>query len=196
MKRLLVFLAGAVILLVFGATFIFSFWEYSSQMHKSVLRNVATFMVNAAEGRNFVNLPDPDYSLIALKTKDGQRFISSNMNLPFDSTFYSSVRVSVGESEATIYYKKPTPTDYVMFLASKPVYAGMLLASVFLFISLMLYVAAETKPTPAKSKLAVDERFMDKLKALRLTLATMKIIPEESAKEMRKVIDSILKESK
>ncbi len=194
MKRLVIFTVSGILLLVFGSTFVLSFAEYSTERERKIVKNIATFMVNTQEDRNIVNIPEPDYSLITLRTKDGKSFISSNMNLPFDSSLYLSTRASVGGSSAIVYYKKVSLSDYLLFLVSKPVYLGMLGASAFLFIALLIYISGETRQIVGKT--TVDEKFMDKVKALRLTLSTMKIVPEESAQEMKKVIDSILKESK
>ncbi len=194
MKRFIVFLTSLIVLLVFGATFVFSFTEYSMEREEKIVKNLSTFMVNSHAGKNIINIPDANYSLITLKTEEGRRFISSNMNLPFDSSLYHSLRVSVGENQAIVYYKKFSLSEYIMFLMSKPVYAGMLGASAFLFIALLIYISGEVKKDTTSVK--ADDKLLDKLKALRLTLSTMKIIPEESAQEMKRVIDSILKESK
>jgi hypothetical protein len=194
MKRFIVFLASLIALLVFGATFVFSFTEYSKEREEKIVKNLSTFMVYSHEGKSIINIPESDYSLITLKTKEGRRFISSNMNLPFDSTLYRSLKSSAGETSAIVYYKKFSLSEYIMFIVSKPAYAGMLFASAFLFIALMVYISGETGTQQRQT--GMDEKLLDKLKALRLTLSTMKIIPEDSAQEMKRVLDSILKESK
>ena len=86
--------------------------------------------------------------------------------------------------------KKIDPLDYLNFVGQNHLYTGLIVASVLLYLSIFYFTVKEFELAQSGG---ITEELMNRLKALRLTLATFKVIPEESVDEMKRVVDSILR---
>ena len=115
--------------------------------------------------------------------------MSSNAVSGVDRGEYDLVFIPIGNDKVYAYVKKIELLDYLNFVAQNQLYTGLIVASILLYLSIFYFTVKEFELAQSGS---ITEELMNKLKALRLTLATFKVIPEESVDEMKRVVDSIL----
>jgi len=191
MRKLFVLFLWLFLLLFVVASLYISFTAYLASRDSMVLANVSTFILRMKEGQREIRLPYPDQTVIVYTAKpSGERFVSTNAAVPIDRDSFIYVSRSIRSGTLHMYVKKINPLDYVLFVSREPLYIGLLVASVLLYISIFYFTVREFELAQGGR---ITEELMNRLKALRLTLATVKILPEESVNEMKRVVDSILK---
>ncbi len=188
-KSFVLFLWLFLLIFVLASVYI-SFSAYLAERDRRVFANVSTFFISVSEGKERIELPYPEDTVLVLLRKPDKRFLSKNILSDIDRDEYVFLKVSVGKDSAYMYVKRISLTDYLHFVFREPIYTGLLVASLLLYISVFYFTIREFELTQGSG---VTEELTKRLKALRLMLATFKIIPEESVDEMKKVVDSILR---
>jgi len=178
-------LLGALISL-FGS--ITSFELYAKNRQEKINANIVKFMLDTQKGLPSVKLPYPEYSMIILKRSDGKIISTSNITSIFDERFYVSHTQKDREgNEVYLYVKNSNLGEYLYFFLENPLSFGVLLSGLFLVLLGIFLVYTQ------KSFSDAYMGFIKELKAVRLFLATSKVIPEESIEKAKAVIDNILK---
>ncbi len=190
MRKGIVFALWIFLLLFVTAAFFISFSSYVSDREKKIMTNVNVFLINMNKGLEKIDIPFPTYTIVVYTEKPtGRKIISSNFSSFLKTEDYTRINTLLKEGNLDVYIKKLSLTDYFIFVSEQPFYTGLLVASLLLYLSIVYFTVKEFE-TMQEGKLTED--LVNRLKALRLTLATVKILPDESLKEMRKVVDSIL----
>ncbi len=179
-----IFLLGFVL-----ASIYISFSAYLIDRDKKILANVATFLTAVQRGEEKVELPYPDYTLLVYLKRPNKKFVSTNAVTEIDRDKYTSVTLTLKGDVVYVYAKKVSLTDYLSYISGNNLYIGLLVAGFLLYMSVFYFTIREFEVSKG-DRLTVE--LINKLKAFRLTLATFKVIPEESVEEMKKVVDSIL----
>jgi len=178
-------LLGVLILLLGSLT---SFELYAKNRQEKISANVMQFILDAQKGLTSVKLPYPEYSMIILKKSDGKIISTSNITSVFDERFYVSYTQKDREgNEVYLYVKKSNLGEYLYFFLENPLSFGILLSGLFLVLLGIFLVYTQN------SFSGVSMELVKELKALRLLLATSKVIPEESIEKAKAIIDNILK---
>lgn len=190
MRRNLIFFLWIFLLAFVLVSFYLSLNAYLKERDRRITTNITAFFLGM-KGR-MVNLPFQESAMLVYSKGSGEKFMSSNvLSNPWQE--YDLIQVRVGNDELIAYVKKVSIVDYVSFLLQNYLYAGLMLASLLLYLSVFYFTIKELELSGGGG---ITEELVNKLKALRLTLATFKIIPEESVEEMRRLVDSILKHNK
>jgi len=175
-----------VLILLFGSLTSFEF--YAKNRQEKINANVMQFILDTQKGLPSVKLPYPEYSMIILKRSDGKIISTSNIISVFDERLYVSHTQKDREgNEVYLYVKNSNLGEYLYFFLENPLSFGLLLSGLFLVLLGIFLVYTQ------KSFSGVSMELVKELKALRLLLATSKVIPEESIEKAKAIIDNILK---
>ncbi len=190
MRKSFVFFLWIFLLLFVVASLYISFTAYIKDRDRKVFSNVSTFFLRMSQGEEKIELPYPEYTVIVHMRKPEGKFLSANAVSSVDREAYELINLGRGRDVTYIYVKKIDPVDYLMFVSQNLLFMGLLVANILLYLSIFYFTVKELELAQGGG---VPAELMNRLKALRLSLATFKVIPEESVKEMRKVVDDILK---
>jgi hypothetical protein len=189
-------------LLLFGLGIYTSFEIYAIKKQEKINANFASFMLSVHEGKDLKNIDYPDQSFFIFKSAEGKIFTSQLFQNPTDVNMYLSYhKISPSKSEVYIYTRGYSFGEYTEEMLKDPTSLGIALAGLILFAIgvYKLILQAQHKSTEEK----IVERIVEKtypqslerkLKALRLAIATHRIIPKESIEEAKRILDDILKE--
>ncbi len=191
MRRFFVFFLWLFLLVFVVASLYISFTAYLAKRDSMILANVSAFILKIREGERKIPLPYPGQTVIVYTARpSGEKFVSANATAPIDRDSFNYVTRSIGSGTLHMYVRKVSLRDYLLFVSGEPFYVGLLVSSLLLYLSLFYFTIREFELAHGGR---ITEELMNRLKALRLTLATVKVLPEESVSEMKKVVDSILK---
>ncbi len=164
---------------------------YINKRQARINKNIAKFIVDIHSRAPSSKLPYSEDSLIILKTEDGRVITTENAFKPMDPNLYSSslYKDSKG-NEVYIYTKEPTLGNYLYFLFEEPFSSGIMISGVVIFATgiFLLYILSRGE----QGIRSVDESMLNSLKALRVMLATSKVLPE-SLERAKSTLDIILK---
>jgi hypothetical protein len=186
--------------LLFGLGIYTSFEIYAIKKQEKINANFASFMLSVYEGKELKNIDYPDQGFFIFKPAEGKIYIYGQVfQNPMDVNMYSSYhKISPSKAEIYIYTRKYNFGEYTEELLKNPTHFGIALAGLILFaigIVYMLIPQAEQKGTEVK---IVEKTYPlgleRKLKAVRLAIATHRIIPRESIEEAKRILDNIFKE--
>ncbi len=187
-------------LLLFGWGIYTSFEMYATKKQEKIYANFAGFILSVSENKELKNIEYPDQGFFIFKTAEGRVFTYGQVfQNPTDINMYSSYhKVSPTKAEVYIYTRKYNFGEYIEGLLRNPTSFGIALAGLILSaigIVYMLIPQAQQKSTEVK---VVEKTYPQglerKLKALRLVIATHRILPKESIEEAKRILDNILKE--
>lgn len=168
-----------------------SFELYIKARQEKINKNVASFILDLYSSNATLRSVYPEYSAIILKTQSGKVITTDNILKFFDENMYSSeiYRDKKG-NEVYLYTKKPTVGEYAYFFIENPSAFGMLISGVLICVLgiFLLYTTEEKQVVKT-----TDDKLVNYIKALRITLSTSKIIPEESIEKAKGILDDILK---
>lgn len=190
MRRSFVFFLWLFLIIFVLASLYVSFNAYLMDRDRKILANMGTFFLEVERGKERIELPYPEYSVIVYMKKPDKKFMSANVLSDIDRSKYLSMSVPKGKDIVYLYVRKVDLLDYLGFVGQVPLYTGLLVASLLLYLSIFYFTVREFELSQRGS---VTEDLLNRLKAFRLTLATFRVIPEESVDEMKKIVDSILK---
>ena len=189
---------------LFGIGIYSSFEIYATKKQEKINANLASFVLSALRGEEVKVLDYPEQSFFIFKSSEGKTLTSGGvLQTPIDVNLYLSYHKShpfVGE--VYIYSKRYSFGEFVEELIRNPASLGISLSGILLFligVSYMFFQKGVYKEEKVVEKMKeVEQEFLaslgNKLKALRLILATHRIIPQEGAEEAKKIVDGILKE--
>ncbi|MEJ7555171.1 MAG: hypothetical protein WKI50_04460, partial [Aquificaceae bacterium] len=101
-----------------------------------------------------------------------------------------SASYSKGGDHVYAYIKRVSFLEYLNVLLERPFALGISLSGLILFLSGLILLFKGYKPIEEKE---LQEDILRKLKALRVSFATSRIIPKESLSEAEKILDDIIK---
>ncbi len=198
MRKFVYTLLGLLALSLLVSSLYIGIDKFVIERDKKISKNIAVFIVKKEQGEENISLTYPEYTIIITRDKEGNIFNSmGRANIDFSDLNGSSYAEK--GYEANVYIKKMSISNLVRFLVEDYVIMGTVVSSFLLFIVLYYALVREIGETGPKEKdegVKVNEEFMKKLKALKLTIAAHKIIPEESIEQMKKIVDSLLEEHK
>jgi hypothetical protein len=190
MRKTFIFFLWLFLLIFVLSSIYISFTAYLYERDTKMLSNISSFFFGVREGRTKVDIPYPEYTIIMYAKRQTGKFVSSNVASPMDRDKYVQITMPVGDGTLYLYVRKVDLVEYLSFVGSNNLYTGLLVASVLLYFSIFYFTLKEFE---LAERGGLTEELVNRLKALRLTMATFKIIPEESIEEMKKLVDSILK---
>ncbi|MDQ7038926.1 MAG: hypothetical protein Q9N26_07000 [Aquificota bacterium] len=189
MKRVFIFFLWIFLLAFVLSSLYISMTDYLYTRDTKILRNVVHFLEKTKEGEDKVRLPHPDMSIFIYSDRQGNKLVSDNVRNPGDRGAYLNVKVPLEDGNLYAYLKKVDPIDYLIFVSQNPFYTGLLVASLLLYITIFYFTLRELQ---VPQRVTLTEDLINRLKALRLTLATLRVIPEESVDELKRIVDSII----
>ncbi len=191
-----------VFLAIFG--FYTSFEIYVKDKLGKSSENIGYFLIKVMQGETLINTPDKLNTILTLKTPEGKVYATQNINLPVDKETYYHFQKIVDNHGFNLYVKSTSIFEYIEYIVNNPMAIGISLSGIFLIL-IGIYTAISsqtTKHIPQEKETITtvektqpyeyEDELIKRLKALRITLATSKIIPEESLEEAKSIIDSIL----
>ncbi|NAZ23424.1 MAG: hypothetical protein GU346_03040 [Thermocrinis sp.] len=191
-------------LLLFGWGIYTSFEIYAIKKQEKINANFANFILFVYEGKELKNIEYPDQGFFIFKPSEGKIFTYGQvLQNPTDINMYSSYhKILPSKAEVYIYTRKYNFGEYIEELLKNPTAFGIALAGLILLaigIVYILILQAQQKNTEGKIVEKIVEKTYPqglerKLKALRLVIATHRIIPKESIEEAKRILDDILKE--
>jgi len=198
MKKIVYIFLGLVALFLLISSLYIGVDKFLIERDKKISKNIAVFIVKKEVGEENIRVAFPEYTIIITRDKEGNIFNSmGRANIDFSDLNGSGY--SEKGYEANVYIKKMSINNLMEFMMKDYVLMGTVVSSLLLFV--ILYYAlvreiGETERVEKVEKTGVDENFIKKLKALKLAMAAHKVVPEESIKQMKKIVDSILEDYK
>jgi uncharacterized membrane protein len=199
-KRFLSLIFVILGFLLFGLGIYTSFEIYAIKKQEKINANFVGFILSVCENKELKNIEYPDQGFFIFKTAEGKIFTYGQIfQNPTDINMYLSYyKVSPSRSEVYIYTRKYNFGEYIEEMLKNPTSLGIALAGLILSaigIVHMLIPQAKQKSTEVK---IVEKTYPPdlerKLKAVRLAIATHRIIPRESIEEAKRILDNIFKE--
>jgi len=199
-KRFLSLIFVTLGFLLFGLGIYTSFEIYAIKKQEKINANFASFMLSVYEGKELKNIDYPDQGFFIFKPAEGKITIYGQVfQNPMDINMYSSYHKKLpSNAEVYIYTRTHNFGEYTEELLKNPTHFGIALAGLILFaigIVYMLIPQAEQKGAEVE---IVEKTYPPglerKLKAVRLAIATHRIIPRESIEEAKRILDNIFKE--
>ncbi len=172
------------------ASIYISFTAYLYERDAKVLANVTTFLTSVEKGIEKINVPYPRYSILMYRKEPSGQFTSTNILSPEEKEKYIQMQIKIEGGTLLLYVRKVDIGDYIRFITNNALYTGLIIVSLLLYVLIFYFIIKEFEAIQGS---ALNQELVNKLKALRLTMATFKVIPEESIDEMKKLVDSILK---
>lgn len=200
MKRFLSLIFVILGFLLFGLGIYTSFEIYAIKKQEKINANFASFMLSVYEGKELKKMDYPDQGFFIFKPAEGKIYTYGQVfQNPTDINMYSSYhKISSSKSEVYIYTRKYNFGEYIEEMLKNPTSLGIALAGLILSaigIVYMLIPQAQQKNTEVKIvEKTYPQGLEEKLKALRLVIATHRIIPKESIEEAKRILDNIFKE--
>jgi len=196
MKKL-IFLLLWIFLLIFSlSSFYVSYSAFNEERTQKIAINLGAFLLAIPENK-IVILPHPELTIIKVQ-KNGQIFMSANAVKPFDPKLYSGFKRNFDGTKVEVYVKKATLDDFFMFLATNPVFGGLLAFVFVIYISFFYFTVNELREVKVIKKAEKEPSFdkkevLNSLKALKVLLHTEKILKEESVEKAKSILDETIK---
>lgn len=190
MRKPFVFFLWLFLLVFVLSSIYISFTAYLYDRDTKILANVSSFFIGVREGIEKVDIPYPKHTIIMYAKEPSGKFVSSNVASPIERKMYVHISMPLQEGTLYMYVRKVDLLEYLAFVGQNNLYTGLLVASVLLYFSIFYFTLREFE---LAEKGGITEELLNRLKALRLTMATLKVIPEESVDEMKKLVDNILR---
>jgi len=196
MKKLVPLVFIVLGFLLFGMGIYTSFEIYATKKQEKINANFASFVLSVFRGEEAKVLDYPEQSFFIFKSPDGKILVSGGvLQNPIDVKLYSSYHKShPSGGEVYIYSKRYSFGEFVEEVIKNPISLGISLSGILFFLIGTSYMFLQKEEKVVKVEQEFPESIKNKLKALRLSLATYRIIPEESTEEVRRILDDILKE--
>ncbi|WP_029551555.1 hypothetical protein [Thermocrinis jamiesonii] len=197
MRNLVSFVLMLLGFILFGWGIYTSFEIYATKKQEKISTNFASFVLSVFKGEELKRLDYPEQGFFILKPSEGKVFtVGGVLQKPIDPNAYLSYsKKDLYNNEVFVYIKKYNLGEFVEELIRNPISLGISLSGIILFLTGVLYMLIQKPVYVAKQGRKEHQSSLEnKLKALRLVLATHKIIPQESSEEAKKILDDILKE--
>ncbi len=195
MRKPFIFFLWLFLLVFVIASLYISFTAYLYERDAKLLANVSAFFVGVNKGKEKIDIPYPEYGHIIYRVSPKMTFKSSNP-LPTDyMSKFTTFQFSFNGSKVYVFAKKVNLRDYLDFVSQNVFYLGLLIMSLALYPLVFYFTLKEFEPkeqVAGKEPGEIPQDLINRLKAIRLSIATNKIIPEESAQEIKQLLDEIL----
>ena len=200
MKRFLSVIFMISGLLLFGLGIYTSFEIYATKKQKKINANFASFMLSVYEGKELKNIDYPDQGFFIFKPAEGKIYTYGQVfQNPTDINMYSSYhKILPSKAEVYIYTRKYNFGEYIEEMLKNPTHFGIALAGLILSAMGIVYMLIPQTQQKSREVKIVEKTYPqgleEKLKALRLVIATHGILPKESIEEAKRILDNIFKE--
>ncbi len=192
---------GGVLLLLFG--FYTSLELYLRDKLSKDFQDLGLFIASIKQDQVEVNLENASQILVFLRTPEGKVYVTRNADFPTDpSLYYSFFSKYMNGYHFVTYLRSLSVSEFLRFTFKNPKSLGIPFSG-FILLLLGMYMSLASPVIPTEEvheikpvrveKVEREEELMKHLKALRLALATSRIIPEESVQIAKDLIDNILK---
>lgn len=176
------------IFFILGSFYIASDYYYY-QKEERISKDVSMALYSIKSGSNQIVLPYGDDMVVLVKTPNRVIKSTNLINHPIDQNLFHGTTQKIGNDNIIVGIKISSFGDIMTTLITTPVALGMFLIG----LAIATWIVWSLRKTFVDY---LDEELIERLKALRLTIATAKIIPEESSEEAKRIIDLILSYAK
>ncbi len=163
------------------------YYYYKKEEHIS--KNIAMALYSVKSGSNQIVLPYGEDVVILIKTPNGVIKSTNLINHPIDQNLFHGITQKIGDDTIIVGIRISSFGDIMTELFKTPIALGMF----FIGLLIATWIVWSLRKTFVDY---LDEELIERLKALRLTIATAKIIPQESSEEAKRIIDIILSYAK
>ena len=167
-----------------------AFEIYANTKLLRIGENLSQFVHGLYSGDTLIKLNKGDESIFILRTAGGKVITTNNAIGPLKVEDFISASYSKGGDHVYSYIKRVSFSEYLNVLLERPFALGISLSGLILFLSGLILLFKGYKPIEEKE---LQEDILRKLKALRVSFATSRIIPKESLFEAEKIMDDIIK---
>ncbi|MEJ7621357.1 MAG: hypothetical protein WKI49_02415 [Aquificaceae bacterium] len=167
-----------------------AFEIYANTKLLRIGENLSQFVHGLYSGDTLIKLNNGDESIFILRTAGGKVITTNNAIGPLKVEDFISASYSKGGDHVYAYIKRVSFSEYLNVLLERPFALGISLSGLILFLSGLILLFKGYKPIEEKE---LQEDILRKLKALRVSFATSRIIPKESLSEAEKILDDIIK---
>ncbi len=167
-----------------------AFEIYANTKLLRIGENLSQFVHGLYSGDTLIKLNNGDESIFILRTAGGKVITTNNAIGPLKVEDFISASYSKGGDHVYAYIKRVSFLEYLNVLLERPFALGISLSGLILFLSGLILLFKGYKPIEEKE---LQEDILRKLKALRVSFATSRIIPKESLSEAEKILDDIIK---
>ncbi len=167
-----------------------AFEIYANTKLLRIGENLSQFVHGLYSGDTLIKLNKGDESIFILRTAGGKVITTNNAIGPLKVEDFISASYSKGGDHVYAYIKRVSFSEYLNVLLERPFALGISLSGLILFLSGLILLFKGYKPIEEKE---LQEDILRKLKALRVSFATSRIIPKESLFEAEKIMDDIIK---
>ncbi|MFN3599483.1 MAG: hypothetical protein ACK4VK_07100 [Aquificaceae bacterium] len=190
-----------IALLIFGFILFFlgqwvAFEIYSFNKLRRIDENISAFIYGLHRGENSIKILYPSENVFVLSTREGKLITSNNaLTSPLNTQDFTYANYSKEGMQVSTYTKKITLGEYLATFFENPLAFGISLSGLVVFVMglALISLGAKTSPETSQESLQQKEDLINKLKALRISLAMGEVIPKESLEEAKKIVDSIIK---
>ena len=195
MKRL-IFLSIWLFLVFFTiASFYVSYSAFITERDRKMAENIATILIALPE-KKVILLPHSEVMVFKV-IKEKEMYMSANAIKPIDYSKFEAMVKKIGDLSVEVYVKRTSVDDFLIFLASNPIFGGMLSFIFVIYISFFYLTINEFKEVRVIKRASEVARFnkdeiLKPLKAIKVLLHTEKILKEESINKAKTLLDETI----
>ncbi|HID66223.1 MAG TPA: hypothetical protein EYP32_05220 [Aquificaceae bacterium] len=195
MKRL-IFLSIWMFLVFFTiASFYVSYSAFITERDRKMAENIATILIALPE-KKVILLPHSEVMVFKV-IKEKEMYMSANAIKPIDYSKFEATVKKIGDLSVEVYVKRTSVDDFLIFLASNPIFGGMLSFIFVIYISFFYLTINEFKEVRVIKRASEVARFnkdeiLKPLKAIKVLLHTEKILKEESINKAKTLLDETI----
>lgn len=167
-----------------------AFEIYSNQKLYRIAQNTAFFIHGVSSGQSLVSLPAPAESVFFVREGEGKTIATSNSQRTLRIEDYAAVSHGGGGTQVFAYHRRFSLQEYLQVLFAKPFAAGVFLAGLVLSLTGVLTLLWAGKlPAPKEER----QEILKSMKVLREVFALGGLVPQESLKEAKTIVEGIIK---
>jgi hypothetical protein len=176
------------IFFIVGSFYIASDYYYYSKEER-ISKDMAMALYSVKTNSNQIVLPYGEDMVVVIKTPNRVIKSTNLINHPIDQNLFHGTTQKIGNDTLIVGVKISSFGEIMTELFKTPIALGMF----FIGLAIATWIVWSLRKTFVDY---LDEELIERLKALRLTIATAKIIPQESSEEAKRIIDIILSYAK
>jgi hypothetical protein len=176
------------IFFIVGSFYIASDYYYYSKEER-ISKDMAMALYSVKTNSNQIVLPYGEDMVVVIKTPNRVIKSTNLINHPIDQNLFHGTTQKIGNDTLIVGVKISSFGEIITELFKTPIALGMF----FIGLAIATWIVWSLRKTFVDY---LDEELIERLKALRLTIATAKIIPQESSEEAKRIIDIILSYAK
>ncbi|MCS7307981.1 MAG: hypothetical protein NZ526_05465 [Aquificaceae bacterium] len=185
-----------VLLLLSGQWIAFDI--YANTKLSKINQNVVSLLQGLHAGESLIKLPAQEENIFLIRTQDGKQVTTSNTLLPISLQDYSSANRMGAGYQFYVYTKRFSLGDYLGVLFERPFIMGISLSGLVLLLSgIYIFTKEDVKvvalqQTQSSAKMQ-EEEILKRLKLLRASFALSGVIPQESMREAKTLLEDTIK---